>query len=85
MKGWAQSGCKPPTEITKDGSTVSFAGMSWKTELDIYSLIHPPLHFGQKVRGRLPKNLEFFDPSKGQIAEFVPKKLTQNDNFQTYV
>ena len=77
VKGWAQSGFKPPDVITKDGNTVTFAGMAWQPQLDIYCLNHPPLHFGQKVRGRLPSNLEVFDPSKGSLAEFVPKKLTR--------
>ena len=77
VKGWAQSGRKPPDQITKDGITVTFAGMAWQPQLDIYSLNHPPLHFGQKVRGRLPKNLDVFDPNKGSLADFVPKKLTR--------
>ena len=77
IKGWAQSGCKPPEQITTDGRTVTFAGMAWQPELDVFSLNHPPLHFGQKVRGRLPKNLEVFDPNKGSLSDFVPKKLTR--------
>ena len=77
VKGWAQSGRKPPDQITKDGITVTFAGMAWQPQLDIYSLNHPPLHFGQKIRGRLPKNLDVFDSSKGSLADFVPEKLTR--------
>ena len=65
VKGWVLSGCKPPPDVTKDGHTVTFAGMMWQPELDVYSLNHPPLHFAKKVRGRLPKDLQVYDPTMG--------------------
>ena len=29
VKGWAQSGSKPPDQISKDGKTITFAGIAW--------------------------------------------------------
>ena len=77
VKGWAVSGMKPPEEISKDGQSVSFAGMRWEPELDMFSLNHTPLHFGVKVRGRFGKDVCFFDAKKDSLEEFVPDKLTR--------
>ena len=68
---------KPSEDISKDGFSVSFAGMTWMCEIDAYSLNHQRLYFANKVRGRLPSNVEFFDPEKYTMAEFVPKILTR--------
>ena len=77
VKGWAASNEKPSEDISKDGFSVSFAGMTWMCEIDAYSLNHQRLYFANKVRGRLPSNVEFFDPEKYTMAEFVPKILTR--------
>ena len=76
VKGWAKSGSPPPEELSKDGTSVAFAGMKWEPELDIYSLNHPPLHFGIKVRGRFGKDVAFFYQIETQLEDFVPRNLT---------
>ena len=38
VKGWAQSGSDPPKELSNDGVSVGFAGMTWFPKLDIYKL-----------------------------------------------
>ena len=70
VKGWAVSKQKPSSDLSSDGLSVSFAGVVWMTELDIYSLNHQPLHFGKKIRGRLPQNLRIFDPKKETLEQF---------------
>ena len=79
VKGWAVSNEKPNEKISKDGISVSFAGMAWRCEIDAYSLNHQPLYFAKKVRGRLPKNVEFFDPRKHKMEQFVPEVLTRRN------
>ena len=77
VKGWAMSGEDPPLEISKDGLTVMFAGMVWMPRLDYFMLNYHPLHFAQKRRGRLPKDLEVFDGKFGTLEDFVPKDLSR--------
>ena len=57
IKGWAMSGQDPPEEISDDGSSVSFAGMTWYPRADVYKLNIDSLHFGKKRRGRYPSEL----------------------------
>ena len=77
VKGWAMSGIKPPEEISKDGMSVSFAGMKWQPELDVFTLNHPALHFGVKVRGRFGKDVRFFNATENSMDDFVPEALTR--------
>ena len=61
IKGWAVAGKDPPTELTEDGFSVGFAGMTWLTKIDAFKLNIQRLHFGKKKRGRYPDDLEKFD------------------------
>ena len=49
--------------------------------MDIFALNLPPTHFGNKVRGRLAVNTEFFGKggSMKSMEEFVPPKITRRD------
>ena len=53
VKGWVMSHTKPPVDLTKDENSISFGGMSWRPEMDIYNLNHPALYFAKKVRAML--------------------------------
>ena len=78
VKGWALSGEAPPADLTEDGVSVGFAGMSWKPSLDIFSLGIDSLHFAKKKRGRYPPGLLKFSGTFGKtIDEFTPEKLTR--------
>ena len=48
VKGWTQSGQDPPSEVTPDGSSIQFAGVTWFPKLDIYKLNIQSLHYGKK-------------------------------------
>lgn len=78
IKGWAKSGVVPPPELSEDGVSVGFAGMTWLTVLDSFKLNIDRLHFGKKKRGRYPDDLKKFDGSFGMtLEEFVPKTLNR--------
>ena len=57
LKGWAWSGSDPPKELSDDGVSVGFPGMSWFPKLDVYKLNIQSLHFSQKKRGKYPSDL----------------------------
>ena len=38
VKGWAQTGKSPPSEISDDGVSVMFAGLKWIPTIDVFSL-----------------------------------------------
>ena len=48
VKGWARSGADPPEELSDNGVSVSFAGMTWFPHLDVYKLNIDSLHFSKK-------------------------------------
>ena len=45
VKGWAQTGVSPPKDLTDDGASVTFAGMSWQPLIDTFSLCIESIHF----------------------------------------
>ena len=57
VKGWAESGVDPPSEMSDDGKSVGFAGMTWFPRGDFYKLNIQSLHFSKKKRGKFPANL----------------------------
>ena len=65
----------PSPDVTEDGVSVSFAGMSWLPVIDSYRLKIQPLNFGKKKRGRYPDDLETF--KGGSMGDFVPEVLTR--------
>ena len=78
VKGWAISGEPPPSDLSDDGNSIGFAGMSWYPEIDVFSLNIDSLHFGKKKRGRYPPDLKRFSGTFGTTLEdFVPKELTR--------
>ena len=78
VKGWAQTGVPPPKDLTDDGASITFAGMSWQPLIDTFSLGIESIHFGHKKRGRYPKDLIRFSDTFGKtMEEFTPKKLTR--------
>ena len=73
-KGWSYSGNDPPTDVAEDDGTISIGGMKWHPKLDLLEILIPPLHFGKKVRGRLPVGTMVFDGKDLDTMEkFVPK------------
>ena len=80
IKGWAVSGQDPPEEISDDGSSVSFAGMTWYPRADVYKLNIDSLHFGKKRRGRYPSELVKFQDTVGMsIDTFTPEQITRTN------
>ena len=78
VKGWAQSGKDPPSEISDDGISIMFAGLKWTPSIDVYSLNIDALHFGKKKRGRYNPELIKLDGSFGMsVEDFVPLELTR--------
>ena len=78
IKGWGLSGEDPPPELSEDGMTIGFAGMTWAPKVDCFKLNIDRLHFGKKKRGRYPEDLKRYDGSFGlTLDEFVPKTLTR--------
>ena len=51
VKGWAASNEKPSEDISKDGFSVSFAGMNWMCEIDAYSTL--PTKFEEDFQAML--------------------------------
>ena len=75
VKGWTVSFNDPSPEVSDNGVSVAFAGMTWLPKVDSFSLKIQPLHFGKKRRGRYADNLQKFEG--GSIEEFVPEVLTR--------
>ena len=48
VKGWAESGVDPPAEMSDDGTSVGFAGMTWFPKGDFFKLNIQSLHFSKK-------------------------------------
>ena len=75
IKGWGISGEKPPKEISDDGVSIGFSGLTWFPEMDIFQLNISSLHFGKKKRGKHSPSLEYFDSSKFRsVEEFLKDK-----------
>ena len=80
VKGWAESGVDPPTEMSDDGTSVGFAGMTWFPKGDFYKLNIQSLHFSKKKRGKFPSNLVKYEDTKGiSIDEYTPEKITRTN------
>ena len=78
VKGWGLSGEDPPPDLSDDGVTIGFAGMTWATKVDCFKLNLDKLHFGKKKRGRYPEDLKRYDGTFGlTLEEFVPQALTR--------
>ena len=75
VKGWSISFHDPSPDVSEDGVSVAFAGMSWLPAIDSYRLKIQPLHFGKKKRGRLPDDVKIYDG--GLMEDFVPAVLTR--------
>ena len=76
IKGWAISGEKPPEQLTDDGVSVGFSGLTWFPEIDSFKLNISSLHFGKKKRGKHSANLEIYDPTKhSSIGKFLEDKI----------
>ena len=81
IKGWAESGIDPPADISEDGVSVGFAGMTWFPKGDFYKLNIQSLHFSKKKRGKFPSDLVKFENTKGvSVEEFTPKEITRTNN-----
>ena len=77
-KGFTFSGDDPQPQETLDGVSIDINGMKWSTVVDSIEVKVPPLHFGNRRRGRVV-NAEYFE-SGGDFAKmnaFVPEKLTR--------
>ena len=80
IKGWAESGIDPPADISEDGVSVGFAGMTWFPKGDFYKLNIQSLHFSKKKRGKFPSDLVKFENTKGvSVEEFTPKEITRTN------
>ena len=80
VKGWTVANENPPEQLTEDGISVGFAGMTWFPKPDFFKLNIQSLHFGKKRRGKFPPNLPRFDQSEGvSIEEFTPKQITRTN------
>ena len=66
VKGWAQTGVPPPNDLTDDGASITFEGMSWQPLIDTFSLGIESIHFGHKKRGCYPKDLIRFNDTFGK-------------------
>ena len=75
VKGWSVSFNSPSPDVSEDGLSVGFAGMTWVPTVDSFCLKIQPLHFGKKKRGRYSDSLQIFDG--GSMDDFVPTQLTR--------
>ena len=80
VKGWTESGVDPPVEMSDDGRSVGFAGMTWFPKGDFYKLTIQSLHFSKKKRGKFSSNLVKYEDTEGiSIDEFTPEKITRTN------
>ena len=79
VKGWVMSGEAPPADLSEDGISVGFAGMTWfPAPIDSFKLNIQALHFGKKKRGAYPPDMQRYSGKFGQtVDEFTPKNLTR--------
>ena len=79
VKGYAESGETPSSDISEDG-TVGVGGMAWNPLLDSLEVKYAPLNFGSVSRGRLSVGTDTFDGrllTMEEMSLFVPQKLTK--------
>ena len=83
-KDWTISGEAPSDKVSSDGVSLDIGGMKWFPRFDSMETKIPPLHFGNKSRGRLSSKLKIFGifgvaPAEmlKKLDEFVPRKLTR--------
>merc|ERR1711893_127003 len=80
IKGWAESNMNPPKEMSDDGLSVGFAGMTWFPKGDFFKLNIQSLHFQKKRRGKFPADMVKYEDTEGKtIEEFTPKGLTRTN------
>ena len=86
IKEWVASGEVPSEKVSKDGVSVDIGGMSWFPVLDTLQNKIPPLHFGQKKRGLLGKDVKIFgsfgltkEETLNLLDDFVPRKLSKRN------
>ena len=80
IKGWAESGQDPPADISEDGVSVGFAGMTCFPKGDFYKLNIQSLHFSKKKRGKFPSDLVKFEDTKDvSVEQFTPKDITRTN------
>ena len=48
IKGWSISGENPPEQLTEDGVSVGFSGLTWFIAIERFQLNILSLHFGKK-------------------------------------
>ena len=78
IKGWAESNKDPPAEMSDDGSSVAFAGMTWFPKGDFYKLNIQSLHFQKKKRGKFPLDMKTYEDIEDQsIDQFTPNTLNR--------
>ena len=69
IKGWSRSGNDPPKELSEDGVSVGFVGLTLFPKLDVYKLNIQSLHFSRKKRGKYPSDLVKFEDSCGLMIK----------------
>ena len=80
IKGWAESNMNPPKEMSDDGLSVGFAGMTWFPKGDFFKLNIQSLHFQKKRRGKFPADMVKYEDTEGiTIDEFTPKSATRTN------
>ena len=77
-KGFSFSGEDPQPQETLDGVSIDINGMRWSTVVDSIEVKVPPLHFGNRRRGRV-ENAEYFEGEidVAKMNAFVPERLTR--------
>ena len=76
IKGWGISGEKPPKQLSDDGVSIGFSGLTWYPEIDSFKLNISSLHFCKKKRGRHSSELDIYDPKKhSSIENFLKDKV----------
>ena len=69
LKGITFSGFDPPEHLSKDGESITVAGMNWFSKNDLLSLNVTSLNFSKKCRGK-----------KSQISSnVIPENFTRKD------
>ena len=86
IKGWSISGENPPEQLTDDGVSVGFSGLTWYPAVDSFRLNIANLHFGKKKRGKLSSELDIYDPEvHGSLEEFLTNKVITRRNCTSVV
>ena len=86
IKGWSISGEDPPKQLTEDGVSVGFSGLTWYPAIDSFRLNIANLHFGKKKRGKLGSGLDIYDPEvHGSLKEFLTDKIITRRNCTSVV